>query len=226
MRILLVEDHRLVRYAFQALLAAQPGLTVVGAAATGAEGVRLAQERSPDVLLVDLWLPDMPGTEVIRQVRQFLPQAAALALTASDREEDVVGALQAGAAGYVLKSATTDDLLAALRAAAAGECWIQPRAARRLADWLGRPAIQGQDPPFSAQEEAILDLLAAGCSNAEIARRLFLSPHTVRKYLAGLFRKLGVRNRTQAAALALARRQGRGDQRSPWSGSAPPRPER
>ncbi len=195
--VLVVDDHPVVRAGLTALLSVQPGLVVVGEAADGAEAVRLTAELAPDVVLCDLRLGEGPdGVQVTRTV-----EAAVLILTTYDHDADLVRAVEAGAAGYLLKDADPADIAAAIRAAARGDSVLGPQLTRRVTD-----AMRVRRAALSARELEVLALVADGLSNRDIARRLVVSEATVKTHLNHAFGKLGADNRT--AAVAAARRAG------------------
>ena len=195
--VLVVDDHPVVRAGLTALLSVQPDLRVVGEAADGTEAVRLTAELAPDVVLCDLRLGDGPdGVEFTRSV-----ESAVLILTTYDHDADLVRAVEAGAAGYLLKDADPADIVAAIHAAARGDTVLGPHLTRRVTD-----AMRVRRAELSARELEVLGLVAHGLSNRDIARRLVLSEATVKTHLNHAFGKLGVDSRT--AAVAAARRAG------------------
>ncbi|GAA3470634.1 response regulator transcription factor [Nonomuraea roseola] len=200
-RILLVDDHPVVRSGLRAMLAGQPDLELVGEAATGEEGVEAARELAPDVVLMDLQLgPGIHGSEATRQI--VTPNGPrVLVLTTFDTDADIVAAIDAGATGYLLKDAPSDDLHAAIRSAASGASALAPSVASRL---LGR--VRTPEATLSARELEVLGHVAAGLSNRQISKRMFLSETTVKTHLVHIYAKLGVDSRT--AAVATATRKG------------------
>ncbi|MFI6601416.1 response regulator [Nonomuraea sp. NPDC050536] len=199
-RILLVDDHPVVRSGLRAMLAGQPDFELVGEAATGEEGVEAARELAPDVVLMDLQLgPGIHGSEATRQI--VTPGGPrVLVLTTFDTDADIVAAIEAGATGYLLKDAPSDDLHAAIRSAASGASALAPSVASRL---LGR--VRTGEPTLSPRELEVLGHVAAGLSNRQISRRLFLSETTVKTHLVHIYTKLGVDSRTAAVAAATKR---------------------
>ncbi|MGC5584363.1 response regulator [Ornithinimicrobium sp. W1665] len=191
--VLVVDDHPVVRAGLTALLSVQPGLLVVGEAADGTEAVRLAAELTPDVVLCDLRLGDVPdGVQVTRSV-----DTAVLILTTYDHDADLVRAVEAGAAGYLLKDAAPADIVAAIQSAARGETVLGPYLTSRVV-----AAMRVRRSELSARELEVLGLVARGLSNREIARQLVVSEATVKTHLNHVFGKLGVDNRTAAVAAA------------------------
>lgn len=191
--VLVVDDHPVVRAGLTALLSVQPGLLVVGEAADGTEAVRLAAKLTPDVVLCDLRLGEGPdGVQVTRAV-----DTAVLILTTYDHDADLVRAVEAGAAGYLLKDADPADIVAAIQSAARGETVLNPHLTSRVV-----AAMRVRRTELSARELEVLGLVAHGLSNRDIARRLILSEATVKTHLNHVFGKLGVDNRTAAVAAA------------------------
>ncbi|MFC0505157.1 response regulator [Micromonospora costi] len=207
--VLLADDHTLVRESFRVLLDVSPGFQVVGEAGTGAEAVRLARRHRPDVVLMDVRMPDMDGIEATRQICAS-PETASvrvLILTTFDLNEYVYAALRAGASGFLVKDVTAADLLAAVRVVASGEALLAPRVTRRLiATFSGqaRPA-SGQRPGLEAvteREREVLVLIARGLSNTEIAQRLHVTLGTVKTHIGRLLSKLAARDRAQLVITA------------------------
>ncbi|MFC9977778.1 response regulator [Spirillospora sp. NPDC127200] len=202
-RILLVDDHPVVRSGIRAMLADQPDFELVGEAATGEEGIARARALRPDVVLMDLRLgTGISGAEATRRILAAGPDAPrVLVLTTFDTDADIVAAVDAGATGYLLKDAPSADLHAAIRAAAAGDSALAPSVASRL---LGR--MRPRAATLTPRELEVLQLVAEGMSNRRISRRLFLSETTIKTHLVHIYAKLGVDSRT--AAVAAASRQG------------------
>jgi DNA-binding NarL/FixJ family response regulator len=209
-RALVADDQEIVREGFTALLATQPDIEVVAAAADGAEAVRLSREHAPDVVLMDVRMPVMDGIEATRQLclGGDEPAPRILILTTFDLDEYVYDALQAGASGFLLKDVEPADLLAAIRVVAAGEALLAPRVTRRLIEaFAARPAAslpadQRALDELTTREREVLGLVGAGLSNQEIAERLVVSPLTAKTHVSRLFMKLGVRDRAQLVVLA------------------------
>jgi DNA-binding NarL/FixJ family response regulator len=204
-RVLLADDHDVVRRGLTALLDGAAGFAVVGAASDGAEAVALAAEHEPDVVLMDLSMPEMDGVEATRRVVSDRPEARVVILTSFSDRERILDALDAGAVGYLLKDSEPDELLRGIQAAARGESPLAPKAARAVltARAEGRPASE-----LTAREQEVLGLLAQGLANKQIARRLGIAEKTVKAHLTSVFQAIGVTDRTQAAL--WAQRQGLG----------------
>ncbi|MEU8326208.1 response regulator transcription factor [Nonomuraea sp. NPDC048881] len=199
-RIVLVDDHPVVRSGLRAMLAGQPDFDLVGEAATGQEGVRLAATLAPDVVLMDLQLgTGMHGSEATRRI-VALDGPRVLVLTTFDTDADIVAAIESGATGYLLKDAPSEDLHAAIRSAAAGASALAPSVAARL---LGR--VRAPDATLSPRELEVLGHVAAGLSNRQISKVMFLSETTVKTHLAHIYTKLDVDSRTAAVAAASKR---------------------
>ena len=200
-RVLVADDHPLARAGLEQLLGALAGIALVGTAAGGTEAVDLAVERAPDVVLMDLEMPDKDGIQATRELLARRPGTAVVVLTSFSDRERILAALDAGAVGYLLKDVQPDELARAIEAAAGGQSPLDPRAARELlAD------RQAFGPQLSAREEEVLALLAEGLPNKLIARRLEISERTVKGHLTRIFERIGVTDRTQAAL--WAERQG------------------
>ncbi|HZQ53708.1 MAG TPA: response regulator transcription factor [Bryobacteraceae bacterium] len=197
-RILIVEDHHVVRQGLAALLKTVPDMTVVAQAADGAEGVRLFREHKPDVTIMDLRLPVLSGVDAITQIRSEFPSARIIVLTTFDGDEDIYRALQAGARGYLLKDMFGEELMEAIRVVHSGRTRIPPAIAERLAERMGGPNLTNR-------ELEVLQAIAAGKSNKEIAFVLGISEATVKTHINNILSKLGVADRTQATTAALQR---------------------
>jgi DNA-binding NarL/FixJ family response regulator len=204
-RVLVADDHPLARAGLQQLLGAFEDVTVVGAAASGAEALRLAAEREPDVVLMDLEMPDKDGIEATRELHVSSPGLAVVVLTSFSDRDRILAALDAGAVGYLLKDADPDELVRAIRAAGRGDAPLHPRAARELLDRQGGPSA---GPDLTDREQEVLTLVAQGLPNKLIARRLAISERTVKGHLTHIFERLGVTDRTQAALWAREHRLG------------------
>ncbi|MBA8815968.1 DNA-binding NarL/FixJ family response regulator [Microbacterium halimionae] len=201
-RVVIGDDHPVVRAGLLALLSTAPDVEVVGEAATPTEAVSAAASTKPDVVLMDLQFGAAEtGADATRAIIASEPHPAVLILTNYDTDADILTAIEAGASGYLLKDAPADDLLAAIRAAAAGESALAPAIAGRLMNRLRSPAVS-----LSAREIDVLSAVAEGLSNAEVAARLFVSEATVKTHLAHVYTKLGVASRS--AAVAAARTHG------------------
>lgn len=202
MRLFLVDDHPVVRAGLTALLGGEADFEIVGEAADGAGAVDGIARREPDVVLMDLQLGDgMDGVEVTRRVRGLPRPPQVLVLTTYDTDADIVRAVDAGAIGYVLKACPPEELFRAIRAAAEGQTALSPQVATRMMRRLRDPG-----PALTAREIEILELLARGAGNREIARRLFITEATVKTHLVHVYDKLGVETRTAAVTAAVERR--------------------
>ena len=213
-RILIADDHGLVREGLRAVLGSEPDLEVVGEAATGKEVVERAAELRPDVILMDIQMPHVNGIEATRRLFEVDPDIGVVVLTMFEDDDSVFSAMRAGARGYVLKGAPPSEILKVLRAVAAGEAHFGPEIARRLMSFFSEPSpASTQDifPELSAREVEILDLIAQGHSNAKIAARLYLSPKTVGNHISHIFTKLQVADRAHAIIRAREAGLGRGD---------------
>jgi DNA-binding NarL/FixJ family response regulator len=197
-RVVVADDHGVVRAGLDQLLATAADIELVGSAANGAEAVELVAEHRPDVVLMDLSMPVVDGVEATRQIVAADGEARVVVLTSLADDRHIAEALDAGAIGYVLKHAAPDDLLDAIRAAAAGDSPLDPKAARVLLQGRARRS----DRPLSRREEEVLRLVAAGLANKLIARRLGIAERTVKAHLTNIFGSIGVADRTQAALWA------------------------
>jgi len=198
-RVLLAEDHAVVRTGLLQLLGDVDDVEVVGAATGGKQAVALAAAERPDVVLMDLEMPDLDGIEATRRIRSADPDVNVVVLTAFSDRQRILGAIDAGAVGYLLKDAAPDDLIRGLKAAARGESPLAPQAAQALV--AARAATQ-TDPELTPREREVLALLADGLPNKLIARRLDISEKTVKAHLTNIFHRIGVTDRTQAALWA------------------------
>jgi DNA-binding NarL/FixJ family response regulator len=201
-KVLIVDDHPVVRDGLQGMFAGEPDFVVVGEAENGRQAVSQAEAFHPDVVLMDLRMPEMDGVSAIRLLAERGLDTRVLVLTTYDTEGDVLPAIEAGATGYLLKDTPREELYRAVRAAAAGEAVLSPPVASRL---LGQMRDGGREPP-SEREMEVLRLVAGGATNREVAARLFVSEATVKSHLLHLYLKLGVNDR--AAAVAAAYSQG------------------
>jgi DNA-binding NarL/FixJ family response regulator len=201
-RLLVADDHPVVRDGLRGMLAGQPDLEVVGEAADGAEAVALAPRLRPDVVLMDLRMPGMDGVDAIRKLRTSFPDARILVLTTFDTDTDVVRAIEAGATGYLLKDTPREELVRAIRAAARGEAVLAPAVATKL---LGQMRALAPAGALSARELEVLELVARGATNREAGAKLFISEATVKTHLLHVFEKLGVSDRTAAVTTAIER---------------------
>ncbi len=211
-RVLVADDHTVVRQGIRSLLQAEPDLRVVGEAGDGRDAVRLARELQPDVVVMDLAMPGMDGMEATRAIKQSLPQTHILALTVHESDEYFFRVLQAGASGYVLKRAAASELLSAVRAVARGEVFLFPAVAKKLlADYLTRAQTRDERETrdlyagLTAREHEILTLIAEGLTNREIAERLMLSLSTVQTHYTHILEKLNLQNRAELIKYAIRR---------------------
>lgn len=197
-RVLLVDDHALLRTGVANIINQEPDLHVVAEASNGVEAIAAWEAHQPDVMLLDLRMPVMEGVEVVRQVRERDPRARVIILTTYDRDDDISQALKAGAKAYVLKDIAAEALVACIRDVLAGKTYIAPAAAAKLAEGVTRVQL-------TPREMATLRLLADGKANKEIANELDISERTVKTHLAHLFEKLAVTSRTEAIKVATRR---------------------
>ena len=201
-RILLVDDHPVVRMGLRGMLDAEPDLTVIGEASSGVEGAELALRERPDIVLMDLRMPGGDGVSAIRELRDRLPEIRVLVLTTYGDDADVLAAIDAGATGYLLKDAPREELLRGVRAAADGQSVLSPAVAATL---LGRVRAPEPETPLSPRELEVLRLVAAGRGNREAAAELFISEATVKTHLLHVYAKLGVNDRAAAVAAGYER---------------------
>lgn len=199
-RILIADDHRLFREGLRALLGSIPDTEVVGEAAGGEEAVAQAMTLSPDIVLMDIQMPGTNGIEATRRITRAGAAVKIIVLTMFEDDDSVFAAMRAGARGYILKGASQAEMLRAIRAVASGEALFGPAVADRLLDFFASGS-SGPPPPFpdlTSREREILDLMAGGYDNADIADRLFLSPKTIRNHVSLIYGKLQVADRAQA----------------------------
>lgn len=206
-RLLVADDHPVVRDGLVAMLGTQPDFVVLGEASTGVEAVEQAAALEPDVVLLDLEMPGLDGAAALAQMRAARPQLRALVFTAFDTDERIVSAVRAGAQGYLLKGAPRDELFNAIRVVAGGGSLLQPVVASRLLQRLNAAADAPAPPaePLTEREHEVLRLLAQGKPNKEIAAALSISERTVKFHVSSLLSKLGAGNRTEAVTLAAQR---------------------
>ena len=205
-RVLLVDDQALVRAGFRIILNSEPGIEVVGEAANGSDGVNLALELNPDVICMDVQMPGMDGLEAARQiVADPAIGSHVLMLTTFDRDDYLFAALSAGASGFLLKTASPENLVEAVQVLARGDALLSPRVTRRVIESFGRQAPQQprvEVPDLTERETEVLTQIALGRSNAEIAVELFVGEATVKTHVSNVLAKLGVRDRIQAVVFA------------------------
>ena len=202
-RVLIAEDHAVVRAGLKALIATEPGLEVVGDVGDGLEAVIRAQALQPDVILMDLSMPRLDGINAIQQIKQENPQARILVLTSFIEDDKVFAAIKAGALGYLLKESSPDDLLRGIRAVHRGESWLHPAIAAKLIRDLHAPMSILMEEPLTERELEIIKLVAQGLANKVIADRLGIAERTVRTHVSNILEKLHLANRTQATLYAL-----------------------
>ena len=200
-RLVIVDDHPVVRDGLRGMLESQPDFEVAGEASDGSAAVSLAESLKPDIVLMDLRMPVMDGVTALREIKTHNPQVQILVLTTYDSDADILPAIEAGAAGYLLKDSSREDLYDGIRAAARGETVLAPAVAARL---VGRMRATGEEQ-LSSREVEVLQLVAEGESNSEIASHLHISQATVKSHLVHIFGKLGVSDRTAAVTVALRR---------------------
>ena len=202
-KVLIADDHTVVRKGIRALLETEPGITVVGEAADGEDAIHRALALKPDVILMDLVMPKLDGVQAIKELREKLPEIKVLVLTSFAEDRRIVAAIEAGALGYLLKDSSPEDLARAIREVHRGESSLHPKVAQQLIKKLQRPAEEPEREELTARERKVLALIARGLSNREIARELSISEPTVRTHVSNILRKLGLKSRTQAALYAL-----------------------
>ena len=200
--VLIVDDHPVVRDGLRGMLDAQPDLEVLGEAANGHQALAAVARQAPDVVLMDLRMPELDGVEATRRIREGYPSVSGLVLTTYDDDTAILRAVEAGATGYLLKDAPREDLFAAVRAAARGETTLAPAVAAKLMRGLGR---EPDAEELTEREREVLALVADGATNRAIARQLHLSEATVKTHLVHVYAKLGVDDRTAAVTTALRR---------------------
>jgi DNA-binding NarL/FixJ family response regulator len=202
--ILIADDHTLFRIGMRALLSSLPEFEVVGEASTGEEAMARAAELKPDVILMDIQMPGINGIEATQRILGASPNTGIIVVTMFEDGDYLFAAMRAGARGYVLKEANQDEILKVIRAVANGDAHFGPKIAKRLASFFSCPiqTASGAFPELTAREAEVLDLIAQGRSNAEITKRLFLSPKTVRNHISNIFTKLQFVDRAQAIVRA------------------------
>ena len=200
-RILVADDHPVVREGLVLMLGTQPDFAVIGEASNGQEVVELACALQPDVVLLDLEMPGMDGLAALQHLRQDCPETKVLVFTAFDTDERIIKAVQGGARGYLLKGAPRQDLFHAIRVVSRGESLLQPVIASKLMRQLSEPAAES----LTEREQEVLNLMAQGKMNKEIAAALFVTERTVKFHISSIFGKLGATNRTEAVRVAVQR---------------------
>ena len=206
-RVLIVDDHRLVSDAIARLLQEDPTIQIVGQATTGPEALALTRQLSPSIILMDIGLPGMDGVEATWTLRRQFPAIPVLILTMFEQEAYVIDALRAGASGYLVKTASAAELLAAVRMVCAGEAFLHPQVASgAFYRMVTSDRLRSRDPfALSRREIEVLQMMVSGQDVRQISQQLRLSPHTVRNHLKSIYRKLGVHGRAEAAVHALRR---------------------
>ena len=208
-RILLAEDHVVVREGTRQLIQREPDMEVVGEAGDGEEAIDLTNKLHPNVVIMDIAMPRLNGIEATKQIKALHPAISVLILTAYDNDQYIFAILEAGAAGYLLKNVRGSELIDAIRAVHAGESVLYPTVARRVISQLVSPFSSITEAqtiePLSGREMEVLKLAAKGISNKDIAKELFLSPRTIQAHLGNIFNKLGVGSRTEAILCGLRR---------------------
>jgi len=211
-RVLIVEDHTIVREGLHLLLQRNREIAIVGEASNGQEAIELAAALQPDVILMDIRLPDVDGLEATQRIKVEYPGIAVIMLTMHDDEEYVIGAVRAGAAGYILKDVSPNDLVSAIRTVYDGGTIIEPSLLRKTLGTLASSGSMGAErlaqeiEPLTPREQEVLEVLVEGMTNREIGEALFISEQTVKSHVSAIIQKLGASDRTQAAVIAL--RQG------------------
>ena len=203
-RVMLVDDHTMVRRGLATFIKAFDDLQLAGEAESGAEAIQLCARILPDVILMDMVMPDMDGATTTRAIRQKFPQVQVIALTSFKEGDLVKNALEAGAIGYLLKDISADELHRAIRAAHAGRSTLSPAAAQALVETANQPPAPGLD--LTEREREVLALMIEGLNNTQIAGRLTVSPSTIKSHVSNILAKLGVASRTEAVTLALRNR--------------------
>jgi len=205
LRILIADDHTLFRRGLVSLLNETGDMIVVGEASNGVDAARLAAEVRPDAILMDVNMPGGGGVEAVRRLRDVLPDAPVIMLTVSEQDDDLLGAIRAGARGYLLKNAESDELFGAIRSIVSGQAVLTSALTLRLFDYITRTPSVSSGSPLTTREAEILRLIADGNTNREIAVQLHLSENTIKTHVARILEKLETSSRAEAVALARAR---------------------
>lgn len=200
-KVMIVDDHHMVRHGLAFLIKGYEDLDLVGEASNGIEAIEKCQELNPDVILMDMVMPQMTGVEATEEIRETCPECQIVALTSFDQDELVYGALEAGAIGYLMKNASVEELVAAIRSAHSGK----PTLAWEAAQALVKTATRSPDPEYNLteREREVLTLIVQGMTNKQIAEQLSVSPYTINAHVRSILSKLDVSSRTEAVALAL-----------------------
>jgi two-component system, NarL family, response regulator LiaR len=207
-QVVIVDDHDLYRAGLTAMLNEGPGVEVVGQASRGRMGVRLIAELGPQVVLMDLTMPDLDGISATGEILALSPETRVIVVAPVATDAEVEAAVLAGACGFLLKDAPVSEVIAAIQAAASGDSWLAPRAAKAVLEKLRRDHVEPREADhavdtLSARELEVLRLVARGLENAQIAEQLFISPRTAKNHLSNVLAKLGMSNRVQAAIYAV-----------------------
>lgn len=204
-RLMLADDHRMLREGLRRSMTDQ-GFDIVGEARDGDEAINLAHDLLPDVILMDVTMPEVDGVEATRQIRQSLPDVRIVMLTMHADQEVLAAAIRAGASGYLVKDCSTEEIASAVRMAASGETALSPQLAASMLNEvrkLDQPSAPDEERVVTRREEEVLQLIADGCSTSEVAEKLFISQKTVKNHLASIYQKLDARDRTQAVLQAV-----------------------
>lgn len=205
-RVLIVDDHALIRDGLRKILSVEPGIRVVGEAANGQEAVRFVVREPVDVVLLDVSMPVMNGIEACREIKRARPGVAVVALTIHDQEEYLFEMIRAGVSGYVLKDISSGKLVETIFGVARGESFIPPQMTAKVFQEFNRLSLRSNPDGLTEREVEVLRLVAGGASNREIAGKLFISEKTVKNHMSNIFQKIGVVDRTQAALYAVKQR--------------------
>ncbi|MEW6572520.1 MAG: response regulator transcription factor [Bacillota bacterium] len=205
-RVLIVDDHALIRDGLKKILSVEPGITVVGEAADGQEAVGFVRREPVDVVLLDVSMPVMNGIEACREIKKARPMVAVVALTIHDQEEYLFEMIRAGVSGYVLKDISSGKLVETIYGVARGESFIPPQMTAKVFQEFNRLSLRSNPDGLTEREVEVLRLVAAGASNREIAGKLYISEKTVKNHMSNIFQKIGVVDRTQAALYAVKQR--------------------
>lgn len=205
-RVLITDDHALVREGLLRVLAEEPQIDVVGEATNGQEAVEFVKSKPVDVVLLDISMPVMNGMEACREIKRLRPEVAVLALTIHDQDEYIFEMIRSGVSGYVLKDISSDKLVETILGVSRGESFIPPALTAKVLQEFTRLSTRSNPDGLTEREMEVLRLVASGSNNREIARKLFISEKTVKNHLSNIFQKIGVADRTQAALYALKQR--------------------